>query len=191
MNYHDTNLKLAEYRRRIADLRKQMRVARADAAPEEVRDYEFATLGGTLKLSELFGTKRDLIVIHNMGVSCAYCTLWADGYNGIYHHLIERAAFVITSPDPPDVQRRFAESRGWRFSMASHRDTSFATDMGYRDERGKFLPGVSVFQLSGARIFRVSDTPSDVGDEFCPLWHLFDLLPAGIGDFRPKLRYSQ
>jgi predicted dithiol-disulfide oxidoreductase (DUF899 family) len=191
MNYHATNLKLAEYRRRIADLRKEMRAARADIAPEEVGDYEFATPGGPANLSGLFGAKRDLIVIHNMGVSCPYCTLWADGYNGIYHHLNERAAFAIASPDSPEVQRKFAELRGWRFPMVSHHGTSFAADMGYRDERGKFLPGVSVFRKDGARIVRVSDAPSDVGDDFCPLWHLFDLLPGGIGDFRPKLRYPE
>ena len=43
-------------------------------------------------------TKRDLIVIHNMGASCPYCTLWADGFNGIYDHLADRAAFVALQP---------------------------------------------------------------------------------------------
>jgi hypothetical protein len=38
--------KLAEYRRRIADLRREMRSLHAALAPEQVRDYEFATIAG-------------------------------------------------------------------------------------------------------------------------------------------------
>ena len=189
MSDRATNAKLAEYRCRIADLRREMRALRAAAAPEEVRDYEFATPQGAVRLSSLFGAKRDLIVIHNMGASCPYCTLWADGYNGIFHHLIERAAFAVSSPDPPDVQRTFAQGRGWHFAMVSHAGTAFAADMGYRSERGSWLPGVSVFRMDGGRILRVSDSPCDVGDDFCALWHLFDLLPEGAGEFRPKIHY--
>jgi predicted dithiol-disulfide oxidoreductase (DUF899 family) len=189
MSDQATSMKLGDYRRRIADLRREMRTLRAEAGPEEVRDYELATPQGPVRLSRLFGDKRDLIVIHNMGVSCAYCTLWADGYNGIYHHLIERAAFVVSSPDPPDVQRTFAQERGWRFPMVSHAGTAFAADMGYRSEHGGWLPGVSVFRIERGRVLRVSDSPCDVGDDFCTLWHLFDLLPEGAGEFRPKIRY--
>ena len=46
--------------------------------------------------------------------------------------IADRAAFVIASPDPPDVQRSFAAGRGWRMSMVSHQGSSFAADMGYR-----------------------------------------------------------
>jgi predicted dithiol-disulfide oxidoreductase (DUF899 family) len=182
---NDTVDRLAEHQRRIAELRREMRAIRAAATPEEVRDYEFATPNGPVRLSELFGTSRDLILIHNMGVSCPNCTLWADGYNGIYHHLIERAAFVISSPDPPEVQHAFAAARGWRFPMVSHQGTTFAVDMGFRSQRG-WRPGISVFRKDGARILRVADTPCDIGDDFCALWHLFDLLPEGADGFRPK-----
>jgi predicted dithiol-disulfide oxidoreductase (DUF899 family) len=182
--------KLAGYRRRIAELRREMLALRAASEPEEVRDYTFATLQGPVRLSDLFGPRRDLIVIHNMGASCPYCTLWADGYNGIYHHLVERAAFAISSPDPPGVQQAFAAERGWRFPMVSHLATTFAADMGYRSDSGGFLPGISVFQKDGSRILRVSDTPCDGGDDFCALWRLFDLLPDGAQGFRPQLHYS-
>jgi predicted dithiol-disulfide oxidoreductase (DUF899 family) len=180
---------IEQYQRRIADLRRQMREARAAAPPEEVRDYQLTGWDGPVGLSELFGAKRELIVIHNMGASCAYRTLWADGYNGIYPHLAERAAFVVCSPDPPAVQRPFAEERGWRFRMVSHAGTGFAADMGYRSETGSWLPGISVFVKDGARILRVSDSACDVGDDYCTLWHLFDLLPGGAQGFRPKIRY--
>src|SRR5437879_11525777 len=96
MTYKDTAEKLARYRREIAGLRQKMHEAQASSEPEEVEDYEFAVPGGTSRLSALFGEKETLFVVHNMGMSCAYCTLWADGFNGAYDHLRNRAAFVVS-----------------------------------------------------------------------------------------------
>ena len=115
----------------------------------------FEGWSGPVRLSELFAGKRDLFVIHNMGTTCRYCTMWADGFNGVYEHLADRAAFVLATPNTPDVQKQFAKSRGWRFPMVSHAGNSFAKDLGYRLERGdetgedssRWVPGVSAFQL--------------------------------------------
>ena len=90
MNYRQSSARLAEYRRQIADLRTKMRETRAATEPEEVADYVFTNCDGSVHLSELFGGKPDLIVIHNMGASCPSCTLWADGFNGVYDHLVNR-----------------------------------------------------------------------------------------------------
>jgi len=75
----------------IAEIRGRMREAQASVEPEPVRDYEFTTPDGPVRLSQLFGDKRDLFVIHNMGRSCPACTLWADGFNGSYPHIADRA----------------------------------------------------------------------------------------------------
>jgi predicted dithiol-disulfide oxidoreductase (DUF899 family) len=189
MGYRETAEKLVAYRRQIADLRKKMREAQASVEPEEVDDYAFATPRGTVQLSAIFGDKPDLIVIHNMGSSCAYCTLWADGFNGIYDHLANRAAFVVSSPDRPDVQKKFAAGRGWRFPMVSHAGTSFAADMGYRSTSGGWLPGITAFRKDGSRILRVSDAACSPGDDFCALWHFFDLIPEGAASWQPKYQY--
>jgi predicted dithiol-disulfide oxidoreductase (DUF899 family) len=189
MTYRDTVEKLAAWRGQIAELRQKMRDAQAAVEPDPVHDYEFTSAEGPRRLSQLFGTKRDLFVIHNMGRSCPSCTLWADGFNGIYLHIADRAAFVIASPDPPDVQRSFAASRGWRFPMVSHQGSSFAADMGYRSASGGWLPGVSVFRRDGDCIVRVADTGFEPADDFCALWHLFDLLPECAADWRPQLAY--
>ncbi|HET6552012.1 MAG TPA: DUF899 family protein [Dyella sp.] len=183
MNYTDVNGKLADYRRQISDIREKMRETIATVEPEKVQDYAFATIDGKVSLSELFGDREDLIVIHNMGVTCSYCTLWADGYNGLHQHVVRRAGFAVTSPDRPAVQQKFAESRGWKFPMVSHEGTSFAKDMGYRSDSGGWLPGVSVFRRDGEAITRVSDTGFSPGDDFCSLWHFFDMLPGGVGDW--------
>jgi predicted dithiol-disulfide oxidoreductase (DUF899 family) len=120
------------YRREIADICQKMRKTLAQIGPEAVADYVFATPAGPVRLAELFGRHDDLLVVHNMGRSCPSCTLWADGCNGIHAHVSSRAAFVVSSPDPPDVQQAFAASRGWTFPLVSHQGTSFAARRGRR-----------------------------------------------------------
>lgn len=189
MNYREGSRRLRAHRARIALLRRRMREVQQGIEPQPVADYVFSTIRGTKRLSELFGSKRDLFVIHNMGASCPYCTLWADGYSGLYRHLASRAALVVASPDPPAVQQRFARSRGWRFPMVSHRGTTFAEDMGYRARSGGYRPGISAFQRERDRVVRVSDAAWSPGDDFCSLWHVLDLLPEGPRGWQPRLRY--
>ncbi len=189
MNYQSSAERIAGYRREISSIREKIRAAQAETDPQVVADYEFRGWEGPVHLSALFGRHADLMVVHNMGTSCPSCTLWADGYNGLHTHVVQRAAFVVSSPDAPEVQRDFAESRGWKFPMVSHAGTSFAADMGYRGERGNWMPGISVFRRDGERIVRVSDARWSPGDDFCTLYHFFDLLPDGTAGFRPKYRY--
>src|SRR6266508_2496160 len=66
---------------KIRELRQKMRDVQAAVEPEPVTDYTFRRAGGgSVRLSELFGDKADLFVIHHMGQSCPYCTLLADGF---------------------------------------------------------------------------------------------------------------
>ena len=189
MKYSTAAATMNGYRREIVNIRRKMRATQAAIEPQEVADYEFQASDGTVKLSGLFGKHLDLMVVHNMGSSCPNCTLWADGYNGLHQHVVTRTGFVVSSPDAPAIQRHFAESRGWVFPMVSHIGSTFAEDMGYRSPRG-WLPGVSVFRRDGDKILRVSDAPWSPGDDFCTLWHFFDLLPGGAGDWQAKFTYS-
>ena len=122
---------------------------------EPVRDYELKSADGPVKISEMFGDKDDLILIHNMGACCANCTMWADEFNGVAHHLQNRAAFVVVSPDSPAAQQDFAKKRGWRFTMYSAEGTTFTKDMGFQTEGGEFMsgyqPGVSVLHKKRGR----------------------------------------
>ena len=189
MKYAAGSERMDAYRSQIADIRQKMRAAQAEIEPQEVSDYEFKTSAGSVRLSELFGDHEDLMVVHSMGSSCPGCTLWADGYNGVHHHVITRTAFVVSSPDTPAEQRKFAESRGWKFPMVSHMGTTFAADMGYRSDKGGWRPGISVFKLKEKKILRVSDVEWRPGDDFCSIWHFFDLLPGGAAGWSPKISY--
>ena len=195
MPYHETTYKktterLAGYRLEIAALRDKMRELQQTVEPEEVADYVLTGADGPVRLSALFGGKDTLFVIHNMGKTCPACTMWADGYNGAVPHLESRAAFVVISPDDPPTQAAFAAARGWRFRMVSHQGTDFAADMGYRGEKGGWLPGISVFKRDGERILRVSDQQLGPGDDFCSVYHFLDMLPEGAAGWRPKFGYQ-
>ena len=67
MSYKHTAERLADYRRQIRELRQKMRDVQAAVEPEPVKDYTFRRAGGgSVRLSELFGDKADLFVIHNI-----------------------------------------------------------------------------------------------------------------------------
>jgi predicted dithiol-disulfide oxidoreductase (DUF899 family) len=112
--------------------------------------------------------------------------------------LASRAAFVVSSPNPVDVQKAFAAERGWRFPMVCHAETSFASDLGYRrpgadtfgDKLGGWWPGVSVFRRDGDRIVRMSDAELGPGDGFCVVYSLFDLVPGSSLNWEPQYRYA-
>lgn len=192
MSYVETQAALRRQRARIEDLRKELRALQASVEPQPVEDYAFETWAGDTPLRGLFGDRTDLFVVHNMGTRCSSCTMWADGFNGVYPHLASRAAFVVVSPDPIDVQRRFAGDRGWRFPMARARETRFHGDMGYWNEADGVWPGISVFRKTPDGVVRVSDAELGPGDDFCTVFHLLDMVPGSDARmFRPKFRYFE
>lgn len=190
MRYGDAKARLKILRDQIEGVRAEMRATLAEIEPETVADHVLENFAGPVRLSDLFGKKKDLIVIHNMGADCTYCTLWADGYNGLYPHIASRAAFVIASPDAPARQRQIAQDRGWRFPMVSDANSAFAANMGYVSADGRCRPGISVLQRTKSGLVRVEDVSSRPHDDFCAVWHLFDLLPGGAQSWRPRFSYG-
>jgi predicted dithiol-disulfide oxidoreductase (DUF899 family) len=176
---------IEQKRKRILELRKQMQ-------PEPVSDYALKNWDGNdVKLSSLFGDRSELMIIHNMGKRCVYCTLWADGFNGLALPLADRAPFVVVSPDEPEVQREFAQSRGWKFNMLSGHGSTFIKDMGFEKEGPSYWPGVSTFIKKDGKIYRTAKDVFGPGDFYCSAWHLIDLLPNGKGDWEPKFKYHE
>lgn len=172
--------------------RQELNELRRSIPREEVKDYEFTGSDGrACKLSDLFGDKSDLIIIHNMGKSCPYCTLWADGFEGFRQHLEDRAGFALVSPNSPDEVREFAEGRNWKFRTLSGAGSSFTKDMGYESDKGAPQPGISTFvRTTNGRIERVATASFGPGDDFCSIWHMFDLLADGANDWGPKYNYD-
>jgi len=192
MSYRETHRKINTHRAQISALREQIRALQQAVEGEPVDDYIFNSTDGPRSLSSLFGDKDTLFVVHNMGSSCPYCTQWADGFNGLRHHLLDRAAFVLSSPDSPNEQAAFAAERDWALPMVSHRDNNFASDMGYstvQQGQQQFSPGVSVFKRQDQQLLRAADCSFGPGDDFNPLWHLFDMIPEGVDGWQAKFAY--
>lgn len=187
----DLKRELAEAEEEIVKAKERLALLRRQLPKEEVKDYALKGWDGReAKLASFFGDKKDLILIHNMGTGCAYCTLWADGFNGVLHHLENRAGFIVISPNDPETQKEFARSRGWKFKMFSAKGTTFNKDMGFENAKGGPEPGVSVFRKdSDGKIHRVSSAVFGPGDDFCGVWHLFDLLAEGVNAWEPKFSY--
>lgn len=148
-----------------------------------------------VSLHDIFLDRSDLLVIHNMGRRCRYCTLWADGINGILRHLESRTAVVLVSPDPPTIQRLFAQERGWNIRMVQDAKGTFTEDLKFSSiENGEryLLPGVSSFhrQPDGSIIHVASDTFGP-GDVYMPLFPLFELLLDGQAGWQPQYSYMR
>jgi predicted dithiol-disulfide oxidoreductase (DUF899 family) len=181
--------KIDELEEKLINQHHELVILKKQLPREEVADYELQGQNGAVKLSALFGDKKVLIIIHNMGTSCPYCTLWADGFNGVINHIKDRAACALVSPDSPDKQKKFADSRGWDFDVYSGDGSSFIQDMGYQDG-ADYRPGVSTFyKENDATIYRIAKAPFGSFDSFCGVWHLFTLLSDGVNDWNPQYKY--
>ncbi|HEU4509482.1 MAG TPA: DUF899 family protein [Pyrinomonadaceae bacterium] len=181
----DLDYQLQDIKRRLAQLRRER-------PREEISDYQLLDCEGRkASLSSLFGDHDRLILVHNMGRGCTYCTMWADGFVGLLPHLNSRAAFVVTSPDQPAAQKEFARSRGWNFPMYSVAGTSLVADLGFDDPEQGLMPGVSVLMKeSDGKIYRTGRAEFGPGDDFCAVWHFLELFPEGIDGWEPKLNYE-
>lgn len=182
---------IEELQKNIREAQEKIKLLREKIKPEIVQNYFFKNKKNeAVSLLECFRENSDyLLVIHNMGKKCSYCTLWADELNGISTPLYDAVPFVLISPDTPEVQEEFATSRNWKFNMLSAHETSFIADMGFEPKPNQYYPGVSVFKKQGDAILRTSFDYFGPGDMYCGLWHYLDLIPEKL-DWHPKIKYA-
>ena len=171
--------KLAAIAGKIAKLEAEARALRAGAAHGPVEDFALKRPDGkTVRLSSLFGKKKQLLLVHNMGKECGYCTMWADGFNALFKHVEKKAAFVVANNDAPADQARVAKARGWAFPMVSARGTELFKTLGFADGDGNWYPGVSVLtKTANGTVERYAGAPFGPGDKFNSVFSFFDLLP--------------
>lgn len=192
MSSDDSTNEIKQTQDQIDELRKKLLELKKQQSAQSVQEYTFKDFDGNdISLAKLFGDKKDLIVIHNMGVSCMYCTLWADGFIGFTQHFEDRAAFVVVSNDDTQTQKEFHTKRSWNFKMLSSKDTHFFKDMGFVDEEQNPMPGVSTFHKNDdGSIVRIARDHFGPGDDYCAVWHFFDLLKDGFDGWSPKYSYE-
>ena len=154
----------------LFELTQKVAKLRRDSPPTPVKNYKFKTTEGEVGLLDLFGNKDILFVVHNMGQGCRYCTLWADGMNGYVNHLESQFSLVVVSKDDPQTQRAFANSRGWRFNMASHGAGEYIKEqtvvMGESN-----MPGLVCYTRKGQDIFKKNVASFGPRDEWTPQYN--------------------
>jgi predicted dithiol-disulfide oxidoreductase (DUF899 family) len=168
----------------------------------QVRDYEFREGDKRVRLSELFSEgKAELIVYHLMYWAdddefCPMCSMWIDGLNRVAKHIEQRANIVVATRAPADKLQAWAKRRGWdAIRLLSDEGSEFARDIGAEDTSGDPVETVSVFTKDGSTIRNTYTAHAYVFGEFrrldllSPVWHLFDLLPSGRGDWNPSNDY--
>jgi len=179
---------IAELEGQIFEMTKRLAELRAQSTGIEVRNYSFDTLGGQTTLSDLFGDHDKLLLIHNMGQGCRYCTLWGDGLNGFIQHIESTMALAMVSKDEPGLQRRFANSRGWRFQLASHGGGEYIKEQTVM-EGADNMPGAVVYERRGELIFRMNSCIFGPGDLYCSIWPLLGMAGIAAQDWTPQFKY--
>jgi hypothetical protein len=155
-------------------------------------DYRFDTPNGPVKLSQLFGEKRDLFVIHNMGTAATAATMWADGFNGFYPHISDRAVLRGHQPGCAGGAGGICSLARLGVSDGEHEgQRSFSADMGFANATGRPMPGVSAFQKQdGTGHARVcfagfDDAASSARRGGCSIF-----CPKGVDGWRPQRNYE-
>jgi predicted dithiol-disulfide oxidoreductase (DUF899 family) len=179
---------IIELEHKIFKLTAELNELRKTNGGDEVRNYDFATINGDTDLLSMFGDKSTLLLIHNMGQGCRYCTLWADGFNGFLKHLESVMSVVLVSKDPPELQRQFANSRDWRFRLASHGGGDYIREQTVMDD-AENMPGAVVYERNGDKITRRNSCVFGPGDIYCSMWSLLGLAGLGGDDWTPQYTY--
>jgi len=181
---------IAAIEKELYELTAKLNELRKTNSEAEVPNYTFSTLDGEVTLLDLFADQERLLLIHNMGQGCRYCTLWADGFNGFVPHLESALSVALVSKDPPAVQRAFANSRGWRFRLASHHGGDYLKEQNVSPDESN-APGAVVYERSGDRITRKNAAIFGPGDLYCSIWNLLGMAGLGVSDWTPQYRYWQ
>jgi predicted dithiol-disulfide oxidoreductase (DUF899 family) len=166
----------------------RLELLRRENTPTPVKNYALETLTGPTDLLTLFGDKEKLLMIHNMGHACRWCTSWADGLNAALPHLENSFAVVLVSKNNPPIQRQFALSRGWNFRMVSHGGGEYNQEQSVTPGEPD-MPGIVCYERQNAQIFRKNASEFGPGDFFNPLFHVVTLAGIGLEEFTPQFTY--
>ena len=184
------NNEIRDIEQKIHTLMERLAKLQQSNRGNEVINYSFSTIEGEINLLDLFGEKDKLLLIHNMGQGCRYCTLWADGFNGFLPHLESTISVVLVSKDAPQLQRKFANSRGWRFRLASHGGGEYIQEQSVMKDSNN-MPGAVVYERDGAKIYRKNDCVFGPCDTYCSMWSLLGLAGLNETSWTPQFSYWQ
>ena len=145
---------IARAREVLAEARRALPAVRVEGT------YRFVTPVGPAGLADLFGGRRQLVVVHLMygpqaGDLCAGCAVVADGIAGLRHLASRDTTLVAVSRAPAALLEAARVARGWAFPWV-HCPDGFARAAGFLTG-GQERTGVAVFLRDGS-----GEDPADV-----------------------------
>jgi predicted dithiol-disulfide oxidoreductase (DUF899 family) len=173
----------------IYQLSQELNEKRKETQGVPVTNYTFETDQGSVTLSSLFSQNDKLLVIHNMGQGCRYCTLWGDGISAFLPHLESAMSVVVVSKDTPQQQRLFANSRGWRMRMASHGGGAYMDEQVAIEGMGTNMPGAAVYEKRDNSIYKTNSSLFGPNDLYCPVWHFLGMAGITHDEWTPQFNY--
>jgi predicted dithiol-disulfide oxidoreductase (DUF899 family)/predicted DCC family thiol-disulfide oxidoreductase YuxK len=167
-----------ELRRAIERVAAQRRaLPPGGAVPDDYRFEEIADGGGEVRLSELFESGKDTLVVYSFmfprwrgdtrpgpargetaalplaETPCPSCTSILDSLDGAAPHLAQRVNLAVVAKSDPDRIRNFARERGWRrLRLLSSRNNTYNHDYLAETPEGDQVPILNVFVRDGDQI---------------------------------------
>jgi predicted dithiol-disulfide oxidoreductase (DUF899 family) len=170
------------------------------------QDFEFTGESGPVRLSQLFGDKRTLLLYSMMfgperKAPCPVCTSFLTSWNGTAVNLRERVAIAVSARSPIERLKEFKQQRGLA-NLPFFSDTSGDYTRTYVHPEDADVPGFSVFVRDNGKVrhFYSHEMNGEMADpgqdprgapDVDPLWLMLDWTPEGRGkDWYPKLSYD-
>ena len=194
---------------RVAALRRTLPLGGALPQDYVFDEGEESGKARRVKLSELFETGKDTLVLYSfmygpeMKSACASCTSILDSLDGAAPHVSQRVNLAVVAKSPIARIREFARERGWRrLRLLSSAGNTYNRDYHAEKVDGAQIPALNVFVKRDGQVHHFWNAellyePAEVGqnsrhvDLIWPLWNVLDLTPDGRGaDFHLRLSYE-
>lgn len=168
------------------------------------KEYSFEGTNGTMSLSDLFGSNKQLIICHFMfgpewEAGCSSCSYMNDHMNGAVPHLNARdVTYMCVSRTSLEKIKAFKERMGWQFDWVSSLGSEFNFDFGVSftpeaKETGKIqynykqsnyfseeAPGASVFYKGDdGKIYHTYSVFGRGLERFITTYQALDMVPDG------------
>lgn len=171
-------------------------------------DYEFEGADGPVRLSELFASDQDTLVVYSfmygpqMERACPSCTSILDSLDGAAPHLEQRVSLAVVARSGLPRILDHARERGWRnLRLLSSAGNDYNPDYLAETTEGAQMPMLNVFRRDNGEVRHFWGTellqaPWEPGQEprhvdfIWPIWNVLDATPGGRGtDWGPSLSY--
>jgi predicted dithiol-disulfide oxidoreductase (DUF899 family) len=147
----------------------------------ELPDYTLVGAEGPVRLLDVFGDQRQLIVYHHMwhpGAEwqCGGCTMFTSQFRKLQWLANFDARYVIVTQGPIDEALAYKAKVGNEMDWYSTADSPFGDDMGAPLDGGF---QVNVFLRDEGRVYRTWNTQGRGTEQLSYIFPLIDSLPFG------------